>query len=233
LAEATVAEVDEQPEEVIAVLTPLEDGPRDDEAPMFAPLWAPKLAGALISVGRLADARRRVDLLDTLTRRRDPELAVVTATLEGRIAASEGDGRAALRSFDRAEAAVTPDTPVLDRFDLGRHFGVELLRTGRLDEARQKLRAADQLVAPLGSGPLVARVRADLDAAGEAPGVEAVGPEADLTERERDVVALVRQGYTNREVAETLFVSIKAVEYHMGNIFSKLGISSRRQLRPR
>jgi hypothetical protein len=33
---------------------------------------------------------------------------------------------------------------------------------------------------------------------------------------------LVRQGYTNREIAATLFVSVKAVEYHMGNIFSKL-----------
>jgi DNA-binding NarL/FixJ family response regulator len=41
----------------------------------------------------------------------------------------------------------------------------------------------------------------------------------------------VRQGYTNREVAEALFVSVKAVEYHMGNIFSKLGIRSRRELR--
>ena len=49
--------------------------------------------------------------------------------------------------------------------------------------------------------------------------------------RERDVVALVRQGYTNKEVAETLFVSVKAVEYHMGNIFSKLSIRSRRELR--
>jgi DNA-binding NarL/FixJ family response regulator len=45
------------------------------------------------------------------------------------------------------------------------------------------------------------------------------------------VVALVQQGYTNREVAATLFVSTKAVEYHMGNIFSKLGIRSRRELR--
>ncbi len=56
-------------------------------------------------------------------------------------------------------------------------------------------------------------------------------PVGGLTERERDVVALVRQGYTNREVAETLFVSVKAVEYHMGNIFAKLGIRSRRELR--
>lgn len=233
LAEASLAEAEGRSSDVVSILMPLEDGPRDDEAPMFAAWWAPRLAGALIDLGRTAEAQDRVDLVARLARRRNPELAVVAATLEGRLLASEGDGEGARRAFERAEAAVTPDTPVLDRFDLGRRFGAQLLTAGRLDEARQKLRAADLLVAPLGSGPLVERVRADLDAAGDDLGVQAVGPEAELTERERDVVALVRQGYTNREVAETLFVSIKAVEYHMGNIFSKLGIRSRRELRTR
>jgi DNA-binding CsgD family transcriptional regulator len=45
------------------------------------------------------------------------------------------------------------------------------------------------------------------------------------------VVALVARGLTNREVAGELYFSEKAVEYHLGNVFGKLGISSRRQLR--
>jgi DNA-binding NarL/FixJ family response regulator len=44
-------------------------------------------------------------------------------------------------------------------------------------------------------------------------------------------VALVAKGMTNREVATQLYVSDKAVEYHLRNIFGKLGIHSRRELR--
>jgi DNA-binding NarL/FixJ family response regulator len=53
----------------------------------------------------------------------------------------------------------------------------------------------------------------------------------EFTDRESDVVALVAKGMTNREVAEELYVSEKAVEYHLRNIFGKLGIRSRRELR--
>ncbi|WP_181784030.1 helix-turn-helix domain-containing protein, partial [Pseudonocardia pini] len=53
----------------------------------------------------------------------------------------------------------------------------------------------------------------------------------DLTDREREVVALVGRGMTNREVAAELYVTDKAVEYHLGNVYAKLGIRSRRNLR--
>ena len=53
----------------------------------------------------------------------------------------------------------------------------------------------------------------------------------DLTPREQDVVTLVVQGKTNREVADELFVSEKAVEYHLRNVYGKVGVSSRRELR--
>jgi len=47
------------------------------------------------------------------------------------------------------------------------------------------------------------------------------------------VATLVATGMTNKEVAANLYVSAKAVEFHMGNIFAKLGLSSRRELRQR
>ena len=53
----------------------------------------------------------------------------------------------------------------------------------------------------------------------------------DLTDREQNVVVLVARGMTNRETASQLYISEKAVEYHLGNIYGKLGISSRRELR--
>ena len=231
LADASVAEAAQRPERVVAVLESLLEGQRDDAAPMFAALWLPRLVGALIDLGRADEARAHTDLLAELADHRSQELTVVVATMRGRLDALGGDVDSALRAFAHAESEVSADTPVLDRFHLHREHGVLLLSQGRLDPARSQLRAAERLVAPLGSGPLADRIRADLDSAGEAMGLPAAVPGVELTERERDVVALVRQGYTNREVADTLFVSVKAVEYHMGNIFSKLGIRSRRELR--
>ncbi|MBX9399567.1 LuxR C-terminal-related transcriptional regulator [Streptomyces sp. TRM72054] len=56
---------------------------------------------------------------------------------------------------------------------------------------------------------------------------------AKLTEREQAVAAFVAQGLTNQEVAEELYVSVKTVEYHLSNIYSKLNITTRRDLRRR
>jgi ATP/maltotriose-dependent transcriptional regulator MalT len=231
LAEASLAEALGEPERVVVALEPLEGGPRDDAGPRFGVLWLPRLTGALIDLGRTSEARRHQELLGLLARRRRGEVTAVVLTMEARLAAVDGDPAAALRAFERAEAAVSPDTPALEQFDLHRHHGAQLLALGRLEDARRQLRAAERLVAPLGSGPLVDRIRSDLDSAGAETDLPSGAPAVGLTERERDVVALVPQGYTNREVAEALFVSVKAVEYHMGNIFSKLGIRSRRELR--
>ncbi|MDG0868164.1 AAA family ATPase [Candidatus Lucifugimonas marina] len=49
----------------------------------------------------------------------------------------------------------------------------------------------------------------------------------DLTRREIDVLTLVAQGSTNKEIAESLFVSPHTVNRHLGNLFNKLGVSSR------
>jgi DNA-binding NarL/FixJ family response regulator len=51
-----------------------------------------------------------------------------------------------------------------------------------------------------------------------------------LTERERDVAALIAQARTNREIAEVLVVGERTVETHVENILSKLGLSSRREV---
>lgn len=89
---------------------------------------------------------------------------------------------------------------------------------------------ARALYASVGAVPFVARVDVDLAKAGLATAPGDTSPLA-LTDRERDVATLVATGRTNREVAGELFVSEKAVEFHLRNIFGKFGISSRRQLR--
>ena len=51
-----------------------------------------------------------------------------------------------------------------------------------------------------------------------------------LTEREREVAALIAQGKSNREIADNLVVGVRTVEAHISNIFSKLGYTSRAQI---
>ena len=78
------------------------------------------------------------------------------------------------------------------------------------------------------------RLRIDLQApaAKEAPGSYATPVEADpfgLTGREREVLALVAEGYTNRRIAEALFISESTAGVHVSNILAKLGLASRTQ----
>ena len=54
-----------------------------------------------------------------------------------------------------------------------------------------------------------------------------------LTPREAAVAALVAAGRSNREAGAELYLSTKAIEYHLGNIFAKLGIHSRHELAAR
>ncbi len=51
-----------------------------------------------------------------------------------------------------------------------------------------------------------------------------------LSQREREIVALVAQGYKNREMAEKMFISEQTVKNHLHNIFDKLGVSDRLEL---
>lgn len=61
----------------------------------------------------------------------------------------------------------------------------------------------------------------------------AEGDPLGLTGQQRQVARLVAQGMTNREVVERLYISAKTVDYHLGQIYLKFGITSRRQLHRR
>jgi DNA-binding NarL/FixJ family response regulator len=73
------------------------------------------------------------------------------------------------------------------------------------------------------------RARIDLTAA-ETPiesVEEAASDDTGLTTREREVLALVSEGFTNRRIAETLFISESTAGVHVSNILGKLGVASR------
>jgi len=76
------------------------------------------------------------------------------------------------------------------------------------------------------------RARRELLATGEAVRKRATeGPSSELTAQERQIALLVRDGFSNPEVAARLFLSPRTVEWHLRKIFAKLSITSRRQLR--
>jgi DNA-binding NarL/FixJ family response regulator len=61
------------------------------------------------------------------------------------------------------------------------------------------------------------------------PAVPNIDPDRGLTGREREVLALVSQGRTNREISERLFISVKTASVHVSNIMAKLGVANRTQ----
>ena len=67
------------------------------------------------------------------------------------------------------------------------------------------------------------------DAGGSGGGQERASAAA-LSQREREIVALVAQGYKNKEMAEKMFISEQTVKNHLHNIFDKLGVSDRLEL---
>ncbi|GAB3309332.1 AAA family ATPase [Epidermidibacterium keratini] len=101
---------------------------------------------------------------------------------------------------------------------------------GRKDEAAERLRAAHEFAASVGAAPLLDKLR-DLDARARLHAIAeqpASGGAANpLTERELDVLRLVDEGKTNKQIAATLFISAKTASVHVSNILAKTGAGSR------
>ena len=93
-----------------------------------------------------------------------------------------------------------------------------LLKGASMDELAEAIRAAYAGRPTLAPEAVQALVRA---------GQPSVKMGDDLTDRERDVLALLVQGHSNAEIAEHLVVSVAAAKYHVGSILSKLGASNR------
>ena len=106
-----------------------------------------------------------------------------------------------------------------------------LRRTGHRQDAVQRLRRASDLYRALRARPLLARAETELEACHLPTDPAAKQSLLALTSRETEVAHLVGKGMSNPEIAAELFISRKAVEYHLGNIYAKCGLQGRQQLR--
>jgi DNA-binding CsgD family transcriptional regulator len=110
-------------------------------------------------------------------------------------------------------------------------YGEWLRRVGRRLDARAQLRAAHEGFAAMGAAAFAERALQELRATGERARRRTPETTDELTPQELHIARLVGEGATSKEVASELFVSPRTVDAHLRNIFRKLEITSRRQLR--
>jgi ATP/maltotriose-dependent transcriptional regulator MalT len=203
-----------------AAADPLELGP---------PKWAlVELVEAAARSGNAPAARAALEELSAMAAASGTEWALGTEAgrrallLEGRAAEDlyqEGIDRLA-RTRLRLELA---RTQLL--------YGEWLRREGRRVDARAQLRTAHETLTAMGVKAFAERARHELLATGETVRKRTVDTAMELTAQEGHIARLAAQGLTNPEIGASLFLSPKTVEWHLRKIFSKLGISTRRELR--
>src|SRR4051812_15731256 len=109
-------------------------------------------------------------------------------------------------------------------------LGGALRRAGHAEEAREPLREALELAHRFGAAALAGEARAELTATGARPRRPATTGVDALTPGELRVAGMAASGMSNREIAEDLFVTTKAVQWHLRNVYRKLGIEGRGEL---
>jgi DNA-binding NarL/FixJ family response regulator len=187
----------------------------------------PDLVEALARLGRVDEARAALPRLpDHEAHPRTGE--AIAARCAGTVAedADEADAH-----FAHALALHPEDEDVFGRARTRLLRGERLRRARRRVEAREELRGALAAFERLGAGPWADRARSELRASGETTTRRDPVAAATLTPQELQVARYVQQGFTNKEVAAQLFLSPRTIDAHLRNVFGKLGITARSQLR--
>jgi len=191
--------------------------------PSFLP-WRSEAAGAHLALGErdaaLALAEEELELARVFTGARAIGVAMRAAGL-----ARGGDRgelllREAVSMLERADARLERARALTD-------LGALLRRRNRRREAREILREALDVAHRTGARPLADRADTELRATGARPRRAVLTGVESLTASERRVAELAAQGLTNREIAQSLFVTARTVEGHLTNVFRKLELESR------
>jgi DNA-binding CsgD family transcriptional regulator len=214
---------------VIRALSPLADEER-----FGAPLlwgWHHLYVDALVDCGELDAAESVLSRAEgQATARGLASVCMRLARSRGRLEAAAGRDAGAEHAF---EAALELNAPLGMPYERALTLfarGQVLRRSRRRRDAAASLSAAVEVLAELGAGPVLERCERELAACGLRPAKRSLTGPPTLTPQERTVVELVRSGAGNREIAAELMLSPKTVEFHLTNIYRKLGVTSRAAL---
>ncbi|WP_422742108.1 helix-turn-helix transcriptional regulator [Mycobacterium sp. WMMD1722] len=188
--------------------------------------FIPDAVEAFVAVGRVADAEPLVAELQTHGRRLDrPWMLAVGARCRAMVLAAEGD-------VDAAAAVASDAMAVHERLPMPFEKARTALLLGQL---QRRLRRKEAAAATLGealrtfesirTGLWAQRVRAELARVNVRP-----SRDQGLTPSEQQVAELAAAGMSNRDIAATLFISIKTVEANLGRVYRKLGVRGRASL---
>ena len=213
-----------------ALADALECGRRADEWRDPAPAsthWRSTAALAYVAVGDRATAQELVaEELERARAAAAPRALGIALRAAGIVVGGE-EGTGLLR--ESVDVLAESDAR-LEHARALESLGAARRRAGCRREAQELLREALDLADRCGAVALATRAREEAVAAGARPRrTRLTGAEA-LTASERRVARMAAEGMTNREIAQELIVTQKAVERHLSSAYGKLGISSRREL---
>ena len=194
--------------------------------PAVAP-WRADAGLARAVMGDWAEGRRLVESELSLAREFGAPGPIGRAL---RALASMSEPAAALEALEAAVSVFENSQAALERATTMVDFGAALRRAGRRRDALRHLPEGLELAELCGAEALVRRAMREVNAAGARPRRAAMRGTAALTAREHQVAVLAAEGLSNREIADTLVVTIKTVEWHLRHTFEKLGVKSRREL---
>jgi DNA-binding CsgD family transcriptional regulator/tetratricopeptide (TPR) repeat protein len=194
----------------------------------WAGMWAlPELVEGAARSGDMALARDALRRLDEAVGSCKTEWARGTHA-RARALVTKGDTADELyrEAIDRLSR--TRLRPELARAHL--LYGEWLRGEDRRSDARKHLRVAHEEFSSIGMEAFAERARRELRGIGEIVGKRAARTRDDLTPQEGQIARLAHDGRSNSEIGARMFLSQRTVEWHLHNVFTKLGIRSRREL---
>lgn len=189
--------------------------------------WMPDLIEAYIRADRADEAIPRLERWERWANHTGRVWALAAAARYRGLIAREAGFDA---HFQKALALHERSPRPLERARTELCYGERLRRAGRRVDSRVRLRSALETFDSLGAVPWSDRTRAELAATGETVRRRDPALTERLTPQELQIALAVGAGQTNREVAASLFLSPKTIEYHLRNVYRKLDVRSRAQL---